>query len=362
MKTKITKLAAAAVIIVAIFLAIGLLDITMPAAYALQDTIEAYNSIRYLHINEFETVGQEKRPSELWVACDYYGRLNKIRCVLPNSGGPVLGAIAIVSDGKMSEVWFKKHNLCFKTIGNSEALLRWEISELDPKLIFEKLYEQEKHGDIILDMDEPDDKNKPLVITVTYPEGSLSSGFKKVFCIDQATKLVKKIEKFQITDNKYQHIRTAEFSNYNDEIDPMMFSFDGELPEDIVYLDRSTEEIGLAQGEMSNEQVVAALGQKFFEAIIAKDFDKAGLMWSGVPGSIIEKMFMGANLLNIISVGKCYPNTDPDQTSMIGLCSVMLESSGQYFELEANIFARSLFTQPNKWVITGLSSHTKPVE
>jgi len=362
MKSRITKLAAAAVIIIALYVLLQIPSGLLPTAYALQDTIEAYNSIHYLHISEFETVGQERRPSELWVACDYYGRLDKLRWEAPNSGGPVLGAMTIVSDGSISEVWFKNHNLCFKTVGNGGALLRWDISELDPKLVFEKLYEQEKLGEVILDVNEPEDKIKAIAITVTYPEESISSGFKKVFYIDQATKLVKKIEKFQMTDNKYQHVRTAKFSNYNDEIDPMMFTFDGELPEDIVYLDRSTEEIGLAQGEMSDEQVVAEVGQKFFEAIIAKDYDKAGLMWSGAPGSIIEKMFMGANLLKIISVGKSHPNTDPDQTSMIGLYKVLLEFDSQHFELEANTFVRRVSTQPDRWVISGLASRTQPVK
>ena len=174
MKSKITKLAAAAVIIIAVIVWSGMPGTLLSTAYALQDTIEAYNPIRYLHISEFETIGQEQRPSQLWVACDYYGRLDKIRWEAPNPAGPELGAVALVSDGSISEVWFKNQNLCFKTIGNGEALIRWEISELDPKLVFERLYEQEKQGEIILDVNEPEDKSKPIVITVTYPEGSLS--------------------------------------------------------------------------------------------------------------------------------------------------------------------------------------------
>jgi hypothetical protein len=363
MKNRITKLAAAAVIVVTLVVWSIMPGTVLPTAYALQDTIEAYNSIRYLHVSEFETVGQERRPSELWVACDHYGYLNRMRSEAPNSGGPVLGAAVLVSDGSISEVWFKNHNLCFKTVGNGEAVLRWEISELDPKLAFERLYEQEEQGEIILDVNEPEEKSKPIVITVTYPEGSLSEAYKKVFYIDQATELVKKIEKFQMRDGTYHHVRTAEFSGYNDDIDPMMFSFDGELPEDTIYLDRSTEEIGLAQGNMSDEQVVAEVGRKFFEAIVAKDFDKAGLMWSGAPGLIIEKLFAGANAVKIISVGESRPDPDPDSTSMIGSCKVLLEFGGEHFELDANlIFVRRMSAQPDRWIISGMASCVQPVE
>ena len=70
MKSKIPKFAA--VIIIALIAWSIMPGTVLPTAYALQDTIEAYNSIRYLHISEFGTVGQERRPSELWVACDYY--------------------------------------------------------------------------------------------------------------------------------------------------------------------------------------------------------------------------------------------------------------------------------------------------
>lgn len=363
MKSKITKLAAAAVIIIAVIVWSGMPGTLLSTAYALQDTIEAYNPIRYLHISEFETIGQEQRPSQLWVACDYYGRLDKIRWEAPNPAGPELGAVALVSDGSISEVWFKNQNLCFKTIGNGEALIRWEISELDPKLVFERLYEQEKQGGIILDVNEPEDKSKPIVITVTYPEGSLSEAYKKVFYVDQSTKLVRKIEKFKMRDGKYHHVRTAEFSGYNDEIDPMMFSLDGELPEDTVYLDRSHEEIGLAQGNMTDEQVAVEVGRKFFEAIRDKDLDKAGLMWSGVPGSIIEKMFMGANVVKIISVGQSRPDPDPDSTSMIGSCKALLEFDGESYELEADkIFVRRVSTQPDRWTICGLAADVKPAE
>jgi len=286
-----------------------------------------------------------------------------MRWEAPNSGGPVIGAIAIVSDGSISEVWLKNHNLCFKTVGSGAAALRWEICELDPKLVFERLYEQERQGEIILDVNEPEDKSKAIVITVTYPEGSLSEGYRKVLYVDQATKLVKKIEKFQMRDRTYHHVRTAEFSGYNDEIDPIMFSFDGELPEDTVYVDRSTEEIGLAQGNMTDEQVVAEVGRKFFEAIVAKDFDKAGLMWSGVPGLIIEKLFAGANAVKIISVGESRPDPDPDSTSMIGSCKVLLEFDGERYELEADmIIVRRVSTQPDRWTISGMVSHVRPVE
>lgn len=363
MKNRITKLAAAAVILIAIGVSFMFMEKTTTPAYALEQTIEAYNSIYSLHISEFETVGLEKRPSKLWITCDYDGRLDKMRWEAPNSGGAEIGEVTVVSDGNTAEVWFKNHNLCFKTLGNGEGMLRWDPAELNPKLIFERLFEQQELGRIILNVNEPKNAAEPFVVTVTYPQGSLSEDYEKVLYIDQATKLVNKIEKFQMKENKYHHVRTAEFSNYNDEIDPKIFTLEGELPENIVYLDRSDEQIGLAQGNMTDEQVVAEVGRKFFEAIIAKNYNQAGLMWSAVPGLILEKFFVDVNAIEIISVGQSRHNPDPDSTSMIGSCKVLLETGGQKIELDAFlIFVKRLSTHPDRWVISGIASRTQPIE
>jgi len=67
-------------------------------------------------------------------------------------------------------------------------ILQSDISEVDPKLLIERLYEQQGQGEIVLEVNDPDNKNEPIVLVVTYPQGTLSENFKKVLYIDQATK------------------------------------------------------------------------------------------------------------------------------------------------------------------------------
>ncbi|HUW18885.1 MAG TPA: tetratricopeptide repeat protein [Sedimentisphaerales bacterium] len=50
MKSKITKLAAAAVILIAVVLSVAILDKSIPSAYALEQTIDAIKSVRFMHI------------------------------------------------------------------------------------------------------------------------------------------------------------------------------------------------------------------------------------------------------------------------------------------------------------------------
>jgi uncharacterized membrane protein YdfJ with MMPL/SSD domain len=64
MKSPITKLAAAAMIIVAVALSISLMVRTTPVAYALGQTIEANHTVRSLYIKDF-TPGKDE-PKEFF--------------------------------------------------------------------------------------------------------------------------------------------------------------------------------------------------------------------------------------------------------------------------------------------------------
>ena len=362
MKSKVAKLAAAAVIIIAagIFLYTG--NNLVPAVYALQDTIEAYNSIGSLHIKESETIGQETRTSETWLECDMYGNINRIRFQTPYCGEPV-GSLTIVGIHDQSQAWLARHNLYLVGYGNPSGVMGLDVSQIEPKGLVERLYQQEELGEIVLDINEPMQKNKPILVTVTYPEGSLSENWKKVLYIDQATKLVKKIEKFELRNDEYQHVATYEFLDYNQEIDPAMFSLEGELPADATVVDMTDVEAGLLQGDMTDEEVATEITRQFFEAAIAKDFFKAGQLYLGAPDFLVEQAFMGANLLEITSIEPAQPATDPDSKAMICSCKVLLEFDGQYYELNASMMrVNQISTEPEPrcWVIAGLSASVNP--
>ncbi len=81
MKSPITKIAAAAVIIIAVVLSINVWDKSIPTAYALDQTIEANHSVRYLHIKGFDP--SHKEPKEYWVECDESGQLKSARWHMP---------------------------------------------------------------------------------------------------------------------------------------------------------------------------------------------------------------------------------------------------------------------------------------
>jgi len=194
---------------------------------------------------------------------------------------------------------------------------------------------------------------------VTYPAESRSANWKKVLYIDQATRLVEREEKFEKRGGQFQLERTTEFLDYNQKIDPEMFSLDKELPENVIWIDLS-EEVGLAQGDMTNEEIATEVTLQVGQAFIARDFNKVGQLFLGVPGLFIEKMLSPNVLKKIISVGPVHRDPDPDSNLMICSCKLIIEVGGQYYETDMKMYAVPVSGQPGRWMICRMFGNSKP--
>jgi len=363
MKSRKTKFAAVAVLILATYLCLQIPKGLVTPAYALQDTIDAYNSMCTLHVKEFRTVGEQRWDSESWIEFDEYGKPTRFRHQANRvSTGNQIGPVTVVNDGDGSYTWLPNLNLCFTRSGKSvigSLLVQWEVSDADPKRVCETLRRQARDGEIILDVNEPDQKNEPIVLVVTYPAESRSANWKKVLYIDQATRLVQKEEKFELRGGRYQHERTTEFFDYNQQIDPERFDLDRELPENVIWIDQSDKDVGLAQGVMTDEEIATEVTLQFLQADIARDFSKVGQLYYGVPGFLVEKLSSG-NMLKIISIGPVNADPDPDSNVMACSCKALGEFDEQYYEFDMKIRVVPVSGQSGRWMICGTTTHTKP--
>ena len=171
MKSPVTKLAAAAVIIAAGALSINLWDKSIPTAYALEQTIEANHSIRYLHIKDFDP--SHKEPKEFWVECDESGKLKSTRWHMPEWDAPEDGAKVVVWKEDKIQLWFKgttERRSClviYTKIKGADWVYNLAQAH-NPKLAVERLYEQQAQGKVKIEVHEPADKDKPITVTATY--------------------------------------------------------------------------------------------------------------------------------------------------------------------------------------------------
>jgi hypothetical protein len=349
---RFTKLAAAAAIITGIVIWAQMGGPVIPKAYALQQSLDAYNSILWLHVKS--SSDDKYGYSDTWLQYDEQGDVVRMRFQNPHLGDSI-GSMVVVNNYDKSQVWLSKFNLHITGYGKTDPAFGFDVSTIEPRYLLERLYQQAEQGEIIFDINEPAQKNEPIAVTITYPEDNRSHEYKKVLYVDQATKLVTSIEKFKFENGTYQHKKTLEFFDYNQQIDPMMFSLDGEVSDNAMVIEMPEDaEAGLLQGNMTDEEITVEVIRQFFEAIIAKDYDKAGLLFLGAPGFMIEQTFMGANVLEITDIGQPYPDPDPDSDAMFCSCKALAEVNGELYEVDNKWMKVQRFDKDSgRWMLAG---------
>jgi hypothetical protein len=345
MKSPITKLAAAVVIISAIVLSINLWNKTVPAAYALEETIKANHSVRYIQIKDF-AAGHENEPKEFWLEFNEDEQVKNVRMHMPAWDAPNDGAKVIVWKENKATVWLKKKNALVtirdKTVADQMLKL---VEAFDPRLVVERLYKQQAEGRVKIEIDEPSDKTKPIVVTATGPVR------RSVLSVDQTTKLVTAIKFYQLKNGEYKYVSLMEFNGYNQPIKAKMFTLD-DVPEDVVRIDQVTQEVGLEQGNLTDEEVAVEVVRKFFEALIAKDYAKAGQLMEGAPADFIQKLFGQTKFLRIISVGPAGPHPEPRTKGLVVPCILEIEKDGKTIQQKREgIGVREVYNQPGRWTI-----------
>ncbi len=354
MKSPLIKIAAAAVVIAGIALFISFVGTSIPIAYGLDQTITANHTVRYLHIKDFSSEHQDE-PKEFWVECDEHGQITNARMNMPQWASPDDGAKAIVWNQNKVQIYFKKKNILFiaadKTVADRMLQL---VKSCDPRQAVERLYEQETAGKVKIEIDQPSDKAKPIVVTATYLPESSSPHRRLVLLVDQATKLVIATESYRLKDGEYQYTGVQEYYDYNQTIDAKMFTLNDEVPADVMRIDQTIQEVGLAQGNLSDEEVAVEVARQFFEALIARDYAKASKLLEGMPADKIQQGFGDRKFLRILSIGPAGPHPNPATRGLVVPCTVEIEKDGQISEWKLErLGVRQVFNQPGRWTIFG---------
>ncbi|MCP4257615.1 MAG: hypothetical protein GY774_08845 [Planctomycetes bacterium] len=355
MKNPITKLAAA-VIIMGVVLSVIIWDRTTSTAYALEQTIQASHSVRYLRIKGFNKGMEEQK--EFWLEFDEQGSIKNIRAHMPEWESPSDGARVVIWREGKAKIWYKKKNTLL-TI--KEKRFADKISEavqfFDPKSAFQRFSEMEKSGLVKIDIEEPQKKIEPIIVTATYSPECKEFGVpvdRSVLLVDQVTKLLTSLESYLLIENgDYELIDVVEFHDYNLRIDPSMFVMD-DLPSDVIEIDQTIQDIGLEQGNLSDEDIAVKVVREFYEALIAKDHAKAGLLYGGVPAATMEERFKDLKIVRIISIGEPKPHPSPGVGGFMVPCKLEIETDGIKSAYEPyGPGIRPVSGQPNRWGIHG---------
>ncbi|MHC4060235.1 MAG: hypothetical protein ACYSUC_07200, partial [Planctomycetota bacterium] len=330
MKSQITKFAAAAAIIIVGGLLITFLGTGKPL-YALEQTVQAIHSIRYIHTKSFWSGHEE--PMEAWIEFDATGAGRRFRIQMPAWTDPWGndGAKILVWKDNKAEIWLKKKNFYCVSKDNEIADMVFKSTEqFDPKTTLTGLQLLESQGKLVLDINPPEDKAQPIVVTATILEevaeeipmtdteramkklsnmwkGSENEISKLILFVDQATKLVTSIEFYERRQGQDHCAHILEYYDYNQPIAAEMFVLEDEIPADAMRMDQTTQDVGLAQGDLTDEETGVELIRQFLQALIDQDYAKAGKLWGGVPAERMKKAYGQIRFIRIISIDKPVP-------------------------------------------------------
>ena len=350
MKSTVTKLGAVAVLIVAVVLSLTFLDKSATRAYAIEQTVEASHSVQYLHIRAITPL-HEDEPVEAWLEFGQDGQPRNMRLNLPDWMAPGGGAREVIWKDNKRQEWLKEKNIFATTEDESSAAQVLKMIEsLDPKLAVERLQEKQQQGKVKVVISEPTDKAEPIVVTATSIEGDDSPFQRMVLFIDQATRLVNSIELYKLKDGEYKYVRMLEYCDYNQPIDARMFKLE-DIPADAMRIDQVTQEIGLAQGELGNEEIAVEVVRQYFEALIAEDYDEAGRLFSGMSARGLKQRFGKGKFLRIVSIDK--PIHSESDNRLRVPCELEVEVDGAKSVVQLHPYVRPVGGQTDRWTIEG---------
>ena len=346
MQNKMTKFAAAAIVLIAVGLSVTLFDTTARQVYAIEQSIQASHTVKILHIRfckDAEAVANEQFD-EAYMKYDPAGNLESARLV---TAQPLGGPKTIVWSGGVAKVCMqaKKTVVVVREPKMAQEMELIAI-ELDPKRTLQNLYEMQQEDENNVTIHEPKKEGEQITIEVSHNEG------RDVFYVDPQTKLLTRFEKYRLKDQDYVITSVMEISGYNEPIDENMFTL-GDLPEDVVVLDQVNQEIGLLQGNLTDDEVVAEVARQFFQALIDEEYAKAGLLMEGVPGAQIKLMFEGLTFVRIISIGKVVPHSIPLTRGLTVLCEIEYSANGQTATKTFNPGIRKVHGSTDRWTIFG---------
>jgi len=314
MKNSITKLAAAAVIIIAIVLATNLMDTSMPTASAqevLAQATKAVANLRSVYIkaqirtiphDNFELIrlNYDFVPNEMWKEFDGTPQ-GKWRVEKP-------GRI-VVMDGQSSLLLIRPNHAAKGTI--TTGFVGWlkPLLDVDKVLDSEIKLAQEQGSELLLTHQQgPDGKDKLLVSIEALAQGDFTNDWLKnksisasdnlrIYTFDAETKLLETLEVYVHTAGEDVMVLQITDIEYNLDIDPELFSL--ELPEDVIWYGQPKE---LADNEKYEQMGPKEMAQAFFQACADENWDEFLKFWSASAVDQRLKDYLGG--IEIISIGE----------------------------------------------------------
>jgi len=308
MKSPITKLTAAAVIIITAVFLMTFFEKAAAPAYAIEQTIKANNTIKTVHLRIFEK-GQSIENNEFsdyWLKYDNAGKLSNLRCNEHHKDGV---KFTVWNEG-IKKTWTPENNVVIiKRLNNTAK--EWEdfAKEFDYELLLQWLNNQvRENGEIELKIDAPAEDSDFIYVEATHSVDKV----RIELVVDRKTKLIMKASEYHLREHGDELGKHVEFFAYNQLIDPSMFEL-REIPYNAKVIEKVEGSIivpGLRVGDytfgMSKDEVLKKCGEPEHINFGGEGYtldnppEQYGMRFSGVWVEIVNDKVNGFTVLSPI--------------------------------------------------------------
>jgi hypothetical protein len=214
----------------------------------------------------------------------------------------------------------------------------------DPETIVQEVHKLVAGGKAVMEIQDPPRYACLMTIHVKRIDGT---PLRQVLVVDPVTKFVVRVDDYwDRGENVYHH--GIEVLEYNETIDPRLF--DPNLPEDTLIMDQVTQEVGMAQGDMSNEEVAVEICRQALEAWAKGDYVEAGKLFGGAPRHMLAEAYAHVRPVRIISIGQ--PEKIHIATPRFWVpCQYEIERDGQLEITNQKFAALTVNGRPGRWYV-----------
>jgi hypothetical protein len=320
-----------------------------PTAYAFAQTVEAMQGKRSFHI---QTYFQRCRKDEFWAEFDKQGNLVRFR--QEEDGGPKGPMITIWENGILDRYYpaldLHKHSRVPNTEHRIEGL-----EEFDPETIVQETHALVEAGEAVMKTDEPSRYAKLVTLRVTQENKNL----KQVLVVNPVTKFVVRVDDYWSVGKDGVVHKGIEVLEYNEAIDPKLFVPD--FPGGAILMDQVTQEVGMAQGDMTVKEVAVEVVRQALEAWAQGDYPKAGKLFGGVPPQWFTKLD-NRRPVRIISLGPAESIQEDDRPPYQVRCQYETERNGRKRTLTLRLLVSDVDGQPGRWHVSSVLDDEQPAK
>ena len=111
--------------------------------------------------------------------------------------------------------------------------------------------------------------------------------------------------------------------------------------------------IGLEKGNLTDSEIATKVAREFFEALIAEDYEKAGLLYEGIPAKKMKEVYGRFKFYRIVEIGKPIAGVGvhPDKTQVP--VKVEWEGTAGKEVKQFDPYIRAVYGHPDRWGISG---------